>query len=197
MAYLPFSALWGGWQMPSRGPPRCGISWNAYQICHHESNHCYSFWMCSAWGGSHNALHRARQQKCCRRRPTTQHTPVEHRGLRGSLQTWSALLSSQLIRTRLLSSSYRRPTAQLSCPTYGRFQHLRVTISPSPSGRRSLLLPSDAWSQESLREWITSSWSLYSTTGRLSNLGFSTPLLPACANSKFQYLGKSICCCNS
>ena len=27
--------------MPSRGPPRCGISGNAYQICHHESNHCY------------------------------------------------------------------------------------------------------------------------------------------------------------
>jgi len=24
------------------------ISWNAYQICHHESNHCYSCWMCLA-----------------------------------------------------------------------------------------------------------------------------------------------------
>ena len=38
-----------GGQIPSRGPPRCGISWNAYQICHHENNHCYSHWMCSAW----------------------------------------------------------------------------------------------------------------------------------------------------
>jgi len=45
---------WGGGQMPSRGPPRSGISWNAYQICHHESNHWYSRWMCSAWDGSNN-----------------------------------------------------------------------------------------------------------------------------------------------
>jgi len=28
------------------------ISWNAYQICHHESNNCYPRWMCSAWDGS-------------------------------------------------------------------------------------------------------------------------------------------------
>ena len=40
---------WGGGQLPSRGPPRCGISRNAYQIRHHENNHCYSHWMCSAW----------------------------------------------------------------------------------------------------------------------------------------------------
>jgi len=60
-----------GRQMPSRDPPSCGISWNAYQICHHESNHCYSRWMCSAWNGSTNALLRVRQQKCCRRWPTT------------------------------------------------------------------------------------------------------------------------------
>jgi len=31
---------------------RCGISWNAYQICRHESNHHYPRWMCSAWDGS-------------------------------------------------------------------------------------------------------------------------------------------------
>jgi len=71
---------WGGRQMPLRGPPCCGISWNAYQICHHESNDLYSRWMCSAWIGSNNALLRARQQKCCLRWPTTQHTPAEHRG---------------------------------------------------------------------------------------------------------------------
>jgi len=41
-----------------------------------------------------------------------------------------------------------------SFPTYGRFQHLRVIESLNPLGRRSLLLPSDAWSQESLRDWI-------------------------------------------
>ena len=39
-----------------------------------------------------------------------------------------------------------------SYPTYGRCQHLKVTVSPSPSGRKSLLLPSGAWSQESLRD---------------------------------------------
>jgi len=31
-----------------------------------------------------------------------------------------------------------------SCPTYGRFQHLKITVSRNPSGRKSLLLPSDA-----------------------------------------------------
>ena len=51
----------------------------------------------------------------------------------------------------------------MSCPTYGRFQQLRVTVSPNPSGQKSLLLPSDAWSQESLRDWIPSSRSSYST----------------------------------
>jgi len=37
------------------------------------------------------------------------------------------------------------------CPTYGKFQHLRVIVSLNPLGRRKLLLPSDAWSQESLQ----------------------------------------------
>jgi len=55
-----------------------------------------------------------------------------------------------------------------------------------PLGRRSLLLPSDAWRQESLRNWIPSSRSLYSKPGRLSNLGFVTSSLLACTNSKFQ-----------
>ena len=40
-----------------------------------------------------------------------------------------------------------------SCPTYGRFQHQRVTISPNPLGWKILLLPSDAWSQDNLRYW--------------------------------------------
>jgi len=31
-----------------------------------------------------------------------------------------------------------------SCPTYGRFQHLRVTVSLNPLDQRSLLLASDA-----------------------------------------------------
>jgi len=31
-----------------------------------------------------------------------------------------------------------------SCPTYGRFQRLTVTVSPNLSGRKNLLLPSDA-----------------------------------------------------
>ena len=77
-----------------------------------------------------------------------------------------------------------------SCPAYGRFQNLRVTVSLNPSSRKSLLLPSDAWSQESLRDWIPSSRSFYSTPGRLSNLGSSTSSIPACANSKFQRSGE-------
>ena len=43
-----------------------------------------------------------------------------------------------------------------SCPAYGRFQHLRVAVHLNPLGRRSLLLPSDAWNQEGLRDWIPS-----------------------------------------
>jgi len=76
------------------------------------------------------------------------------------------------------------------CPTYGRFQHLRVTISLNPLGWKRLLLPSDDWSQESLRYWIPSSRSLYSTPSRLSNLGSAASSLPACANSKFQRSGE-------
>ena len=80
-----------------------------YQTCHHESNHCYSRWMCSAWDGSNkawdgsnkawdgsnNALLRARQQKCCRR-PTTQRTPAEHRGAhwQQDLCHWAASLKN-------------------------------------------------------------------------------------------------------
>ena len=44
-----------------------------------------------------------------------------------------------------------------SCPTCGRFLHLRVIASLNFSYQRSLLLPSDAWSQESLRDCIPSS----------------------------------------
>ena len=76
-----------------------------------------------------------------------------------------------------------------SCPTYGRFQHLRVTVSLKPLGQRSFLLPSDAWSQESLWDWIPSSRSLYSTPSRFSSLGFATSSFPACTNSKFQRSG--------
>jgi len=77
-----------------------------------------------------------------------------------------------------------------SCLTYGRFQHLRVTVSPNLSGWKSLLLPSDAWSQENLRDWIPSSQSLCSMPGRLSNLGSATSSIPVRANSKFQRSGE-------
>ena len=77
-----------------------------------------------------------------------------------------------------------------SCPNSGRSQHLRVTVSLSPLGRRSLLLPSDAWSQERLWDWTPSSWSSYSTPVRLSNLGFATSPVLACTKSKFQRSGE-------
>jgi len=32
---------WGGWQVPSSGLLCCDISWNAYQTCRFESNHCF------------------------------------------------------------------------------------------------------------------------------------------------------------
>ena len=71
-----------------------------------------------------------------------------------------------------------------SCPTYGRFQHLRVTVSPNPLGQRSMLLTSNAWNQESHGDWIPSSRSLYSTPGRLSNLAFATLLHAPTQTSK-------------
>ena len=77
-----------------------------------------------------------------------------------------------------------------SCLTYGRFWHLRVTVSPNHLGRKSLPLPSHAWSQESLWDWTPSSRSLYSTLGRPSNRGSATSSIPACANSKFQISGE-------
>jgi len=77
-----------------------------------------------------------------------------------------------------------------NCPTYGRFQHLRVTVFPNLSGRKSLLLSSNSWNQESLQDWIPSSRSSYSMPGRLSNLGSATSSIPACASSKFQRSGE-------
>ena len=77
-----------------------------------------------------------------------------------------------------------------SCPTYGRFQHLRVTVYPNLSDRKSLLLPSETWSQANLRDWTPSLRSLYSMPSRLSNLGSATSSIPACANSKFQRSGE-------
>ena len=77
-----------------------------------------------------------------------------------------------------------------SCLTSGTFQHLRGAISRNPLGQRSLLLPSGARSQESLRDWIPSSRSLYSTPGRLWNHGFAISSIPVCSNSKFQRSGE-------
>jgi len=50
----------------------------------------------------------------------------------------------------------------------------------------SLLHPSPNGSDSDAAAWIPYSLSSYSTSGRLSNLGFATSSLPACANSKFQ-----------
>jgi len=43
---------WGGWQVPSRGPPVQHLPQNVNHTCQYESNYCYPRWMCSAWGGS-------------------------------------------------------------------------------------------------------------------------------------------------
>jgi len=80
-----------------------------------------------------------------------------------------------------------------NCPTYGRPQHLRVTVSLNPFGRRNLLLPSDAWSQEtllSLRDWIPSSRISYPMPGWVSSHGFAIFSLPACANTRLKRSGE-------
>ena len=69
---------------------------------------------------------------------------------------------------------------------------------PAPEGHsisepfrpEELALLSDTRSQGRSRDCIPSSQSLYSTPGRLSNLGFATSSLLACANSKFQRFGE-------
>jgi len=54
-------------------------------------------------------------------------------------------IALQLVRTQDTRVATASPpgSSTRSCPTYGRFQHLRVTVSPNPSGRKSLLLPLD------------------------------------------------------
>ena len=101
-------------------------------------------------------------------------------------------IASQLMKNGAHGTGNRKPAGwpPRCCQTYGRFQHLSVIVPLNPLGRRSLLMPSDVWSHESLREWIPYSRSSYSTPGRLSNLGFATSSFPACANSKFQRSGE-------
>ena len=70
-------------------------------------------------------------------------------------------LTSKLWRTRHIGPRITSPQgwSTRSCPTYGRFQYLRVTVSLNPLGWRNLLLPSDVWNQESLRDRSPSSQS--------------------------------------
>jgi len=107
-----FRTTWGGWQVSSRGPPCCAISWNAYLTCHFESNHYYPCLMCSTQAGLEYDLLKARQQRCCFSWTKTQHTPAEHRG-RGAHQKIDVRYQTVSPRTRRSSSFYRRSTAQL------------------------------------------------------------------------------------
>jgi len=53
-------------------------------------------------------------------------------------------IASQLVKNGAHRTGDRPPGwSTRSCPIYGRSQHLRVTVSLNPLGRRSLLLPSD------------------------------------------------------
>jgi len=60
-------------------------------------------------------------------------------------------IASQLVKsgghTRLGAVSPLSPSTS-SCPTYGRSQHLRETVSLALSGQRSFLWPSGAWGQK-------------------------------------------------
>jgi len=62
----------------------------------------------------------------------------------------------QCCRLRVLQLS-----ATNNCMTYGRYQHLRVTVSMTLSGQRGLLPHIRPWGQEHLWVWIPSSQSLY------------------------------------
>jgi len=64
-----------------------------------------------------------------------------------------------------------------------------TTVCLNPLGRRGLLLPFRRLKQGKTPQLDSISRSLYSTPGQLSNLGFATSSLPACANSKFQRSG--------
>ena len=102
--------------------------------------------------------------------PSTSRTPAARRGepstnLLAGLDAPPACAPSRQIplprswwrtgHTRLATARPSDSPAR-SCPTYGRFQHLNVTVSLNHSGRNSLLLSSDAWSQENLRDWTPS-----------------------------------------
>ena len=104
--------------------------------------------------------------------PLTSRTPVTKHGeqstnLLAGLDAPLACAPSQQIQSprNTWRTGHTRPAAARpsglstnSCPTYGRFQHLKVTVSPNPLGRKSLLLPSDTSSQESLQDWIHLPW---------------------------------------
>ena len=51
-------------------------------------------------------------------------------------------IASQLVKNGVHKTRDPPAWSTRSCPTYGRSQHLRVTVSLNPLGRRSLLLPS-------------------------------------------------------
>ena len=55
-------------------------------------------------------------------------------------------IASQLVKNVAHRTGDRESTRLVNkeLPTYGRFQHLMVTVSLNPLDRRSLLVPSDA-----------------------------------------------------
>ena len=95
-------------------------------------------------------------------------------------QHWSSLIMPPKLTVPAYSDGDTRlgaasPPGQSrrSCPTYGKSQHLRETISLAASRQRSLLPPLNTWSQENLVVWIPPSRSLCATPGCLPNLGFA------------------------
>ena len=109
---------------------------------------------------------------------------------RSGHSSWASPVSANSMASKLMKNGAHRTRAASplgsstrSCATYGRFQHLRVTVYGEIAAALTHL-------RESLLDRIPSSWSLYSTPGRLSNHDFSISLLNACANSKFQLSGE-------
>jgi len=109
--------------------------------------------------------------------PPTSHTPAARRGV-PSTNSLAGFSNLHRLATREEWGRQDRGTRvnqarqQAAVRPMENSNTWRATLSLNPLSQRNLLLPSDAWSQKSLRDWIPSFQSLYSTPGRLSDHGF-------------------------
>ena len=154
-SWLRASVERGRWQVPSRGPPRCGISSNACQTCRYESNHCYSCWMCSARGwyafsrrGSVLAVDDERRSSILKLKTE-------------GLSAYKITVIEQLAystRTRRSSSSHRSPLR--NCRQASDSQLLNTWFSPEQESRpchvclRAVGMDTGRPVSRTIRDWV-------------------------------------------